>query len=139
MLAKSQDQHAHVINNTTLKPTDVTDALMVNSQEMELDSKTKDAEFSNKPVMLMVKSNSANNNAMHAKDVPVSTKSSKTTDALSQDQLADASRLLTAATNAKHAQLDNWLTLPTQDVSLRPTPVTLETKFWEINSTAMLA
>jgi len=193
MHAKFQDQHAHATNNITHKPTDVTDAQSVNSQETDLDNKTKDAEFSNKPVIPTVKSNLTNNNAMHAKDATMLTKllletdvlleplanasnnttqpltpaqtahkvnlltvlvtltmedakpstlvamlteefnchktnaiNAKpaqldkslelTTHVLSQDQLADASKLLTETTNVNHAQLDNWLMLTTQDV-----------------------
>jgi hypothetical protein len=218
MHAKFQDQHAHVTNNITNKPTDVTDAQSVNSQETDSDNKTKDAEFSNKPVTKMVKSNLTNNNAMHAKDATMLMKlllatdvlleslanaSNNTTQPLTpaqtahkvnllqvlvleiiliiqedakhstlvamlteefnchnnnainakhaqldksleemsvlpQDQLADASKLLIETTVVNHAQLDNWLMQPTQDVLLKPTPVTLETMFWEINSTAML-
>lgn len=41
--------------------------MLVNSQEMELTNKMVDAKLTNKTVMLEVKSNWVNNNALHAK------------------------------------------------------------------------
>jgi predicted component of type VI protein secretion system len=58
MHAKSQDQFAIATNNTMLKPTDVTNAELVNSQEMELmPDKMDNAKPFHNNVMLMVKSN----------------------------------------------------------------------------------
>jgi hypothetical protein len=83
--------------------------------------------------------NCHNSNASNAKIAQLDNNLEPTTFALSQDQLANATKLLTETTNAKHAQLDNWLMLLTQDVSPDQTHVTLEIKLEEINSAAMHA
>jgi hypothetical protein len=58
MFAKHQDQYVPATNNTMLKPTDVTNAELVNSQEMELmPDKMDNAKPFHNNVMLMVKSN----------------------------------------------------------------------------------
>jgi hypothetical protein len=83
--------------------------------------------------------NCHNNNAINALTAQPDKFLELTTFVSSQDQHADATRLLTKTTNAKHAQPDNWLTPETQDVLPSQTPVTLETKLEEINSAAMHA
>jgi hypothetical protein len=83
--------------------------------------------------------NCHNNNAINAKTAQPDNNLEPIMFVWSQDQLADVTRLLTETTCVKHAQLDNWLMLPTQDVFKSQTPVTLETKYWETNSTAITA
>jgi hypothetical protein len=80
-----------------------------------------------------------NNNATNAKTAQLDNNLEPTMCVLFQDHLVFATKLLTETTNAKHAQQDNWLMLPTQDVSPDQTPVTLETKLEEINSTVINA
>lgn len=67
-----------------------------------------------KHVTLTEEFNWANNNAINAKTA-VLDKSLEETHVLLQDQLANATNSLTHKTNAKHAQLDNWLIQPTLD------------------------
>jgi hypothetical protein len=55
----------------------------------------------------------------------------------SQDQLADASSSSTQATNANHAQQDNWLIQLTLNVLTDPTLVTLVSKSLDLKRAAM--
>jgi hypothetical protein len=63
---KFKDHNAHATNNSTSNSTDVTHVQMANSQVTQIPSKVAYADSSLKPVMQMVRSNSANNNATDA-------------------------------------------------------------------------
>jgi hypothetical protein len=81
--AKDQDQLVIATNNTTLLPISVTTVQSTNFLEtMPVTNKMEDAQPIHKAVMLKVKSNLDNNNAMLAKPVLELTKSLLETDAL---------------------------------------------------------
>lgn len=67
VFAEPQDHNVLATKSTTKLPTHVWTVMLVNSQEMELTNKMVDAKLTNKTVMLEVKSNWVNNNALHAK------------------------------------------------------------------------
>jgi len=111
VLLKFQDHNVIATNNSTSNSTDVTIAQPVNSQVTLTPSKVVSAECSHKTVILMVKSNSANNNAT---DVNHAHKDKHSTETLEHatNQLLDHNALVTnnttsKPTNALTAQLVN--------------------------------
>jgi predicted nuclease of predicted toxin-antitoxin system len=108
---KFPSQDVHATNNITNRPTDVTIAHKVNSQETLILSKTEDAKFSNKTVTEMVKFNLTNNNAMdvhHAQLDKISTLKLTAASNQSKDHNAHATNNMTKLpTNAETAQLVN--------------------------------
>lgn len=127
--------HAHAIKSITQQPTLAEPAQQVNLLMPLLE----DANHSTLVATEMEEFNCHKTNAINAESAQLVNNLEPPTHALSQDQTAHATNLLTQTTNVKPAQLDNWLMQTIQDVHQEPTPVIKETKLEETNSAAMHA
>jgi hypothetical protein len=106
--AKHQDQPVLATKSMTKQLINAETAQLVNCQETVELTKMEDVLKSPNHATKMDKDNCLNNNAIHAQLVEMDKFLEVTTNALSQDQPAHATKQLTQPlTNAKTAQLDN--------------------------------